>query len=71
MLALGVMDQLVPFQISARAEMVSDAKSTVFPTATQSVESVHETPTSELSTLATFGLGTMDQVVPSQDSTRV
>jgi hypothetical protein len=71
MLALGAMDQLVPFQTSAMAAWTFDEGSTVPPTATQSLASAHETPKSSLVTLATFGLGTADQVDPFQVSTRV
>jgi hypothetical protein len=72
-LALGSMDQLVPFQVSAKAAIVGDAEltSTVLPTATQSVESAHEAPLSPLETPATFGLGRTDQVDPFQVSTKV
>jgi hypothetical protein len=63
---VGEIDQVVPFQDSASAE-VSE-----YPTAMHDVRPVHEMSWRKLLFApAGFGLGTNDHVVPFQDSTRV
>jgi hypothetical protein len=60
----GTIDHDDPFQDSISALVPQ-------PTATQSVEPVHETPWSSLSELLWSGLGVMDHSVPFHDSTSV
>jgi hypothetical protein len=66
---VGWIDQVVPFQASARvpSELVTE-----LPTAVQAVGEMHDTPERELD-VAPVGLGVdwIDQVVPFQASARV
>jgi hypothetical protein len=68
MVGLGLMDQVLPSQVSIKPVVLPP-----LPTATQSLAAGHETPVNAAVLLAlvlTLGLGTTDQVVPFQDSTR-
>ena len=58
-------DQLNPFQVSTRTEEPA------LPTATQSVELTHETPTRMSAWPLVLGLGTIDHTCPFQDSVKV
>src|SRR4051794_5637157 len=64
--AIGVIDQLVPFQCSASV-WVSTSSSTK-PTALQSVEVAHDTPSSRLGAEPTLGTFTIAHVDPFQRS---
>ena len=44
---------------------------TLYPAAVHALVDVHETPSSVLLPVPTLGVGTIDQVDPSQDSTSV
>jgi hypothetical protein len=67
---LGVTDQLVPLRVSTRVGLLLPVK--LQPTATQKVEETHEMPYRAFSwVLEVFGLGVIDQLVPSRVSTRV
>jgi hypothetical protein len=66
---VGWIDQVVPFQASARvpSELV-----TALPTAAQAVEEMHETPDREADVAPDgFGVAWIDQVVPFQVSASV
>src|SRR6516165_1412021 len=74
MSGLGTTDQLLPFQDSARVRrrIMPVLVSTYVPTAVQAVAEVQETPDRTLLSLVpASALGTTDQVLPFQDSTRV
>ena len=71
-LGLGTIDQAVPFQVSISVRyddrLLGDAAD--HPTAVQALADTQETPCSS-SRPALLGLGTIDQAVPFQRSTRV
>ena len=69
--AIGSIDQLFPFQTSARVASTANL-SLYHPTAMQASAVVQETlERDELFDCAGFGVGTTDHVVPFQDSARV
>jgi len=70
-LGLEATDHVVPFQDSTRVWFSGPESLPYHPTATQSVELVHDTPWSSLSELLWSGLGVIDHAVPSQLSIRV
>ena len=70
MLGLGTIDQAAPSHDSMRVRLTLES-STKDPTAVHELAEMHDTPRRRLSCVPLSGLGTIDQAVPSQDSTSV